>query len=253
MLHLAEKFETNEFVFCWDSRQSYRKLFDENYKANRQDISPEKKKEIALAHKQFDELRNEILPTMGFNNIFMRTGYEADDLIAFTVSRHPENYMIVSGDNDLLQLLSNHKACPIKIYNLSKKVIITQDDFTKKYGIKPFDWIKVKAMGGCSSDGVKGIPGVGEESAIKYINGVLKEGAIKTKIETVDRNYLALCFILVSLPFPGDRPINIKEIVPDKLYSLNFMDVLRKYGCSSFTSADGFDRWKKAFKLTQGR
>ena len=45
----------------------------------------------------------------------------------------------------------------------------------EKYRIKPFEWHKVKAIAGCSSDNVKGVAGVGEITAIKYLKGELKK------------------------------------------------------------------------------
>ena len=248
--NLAEKFDANQFVFCWDSRQSYRKLIDPEYK-NR--VKPEKdKKLLEEAYVQFDLLRDEILLNMGFVNVFMQSGYEADDLVAWTVARHPENTMIVTGDEDLLQLLWDDRFCPIHIYDLFKKKVITEKDFRAKYGISPYQWAWVKAMGGCDGDNVKGIPGVGIDSAVKYLNKVLKDGKIKQKIESKEGLQMAKdCMELVALPFNGDRPIDIKEIVEDKLYSLDFMDAFHQYGCSSFIN--DFDKWRRVFKLISGR
>jgi len=44
------------------------------------------------------------LPQMGFRNVYHQTGYEADDLIAWCVARFPDEYIIVSKDNDLFIL-----------------------------------------------------------------------------------------------------------------------------------------------------
>jgi len=259
ILKLSERFQTNQFIFCWDSRHSYRKEIEPEYKNNRGDISEIQKKEIEKAHIQFDLLRNEILPGMGFKNIFLQSGYEADDLIAWIVYRCPDNYIIATGDDDLLQLLNDSINCPVKIFNLSKKIIFTETDFTKKYGIKPSDWPMVKAMGGCTSDNVRGIPGVGPESAIKYMNGVLKEGKIKQKIESeIGKIQINHCLKLTHLPFDGDRQINIIQdrdqfYKEEIFYSFDFKDQFIQYGCNSFTSEEGMYKWRKAFNLINGR
>lgn len=259
ILKLAEKFQTNQFIFCWDSRHSYRKEIEPEYKGNRGDMSELQRATIEDAHIQFDLLRNEILPAMGFKNIFLQSGYEADDLIAWIVYRCPDNYIIATSDDDLLQLLTNSLKCPVKIYNLAKKVIFTEDDFTKKYGIKPSDWSKVKAIGGCTSDNVRGIPGVGPESAIKYINGALKEGQIKQKIESeIGKIQTEHCMRLTHLPFNGDRGINIIKdrdefYKEEKFYSFNFKDQFIEYGCRSFANEEGMNKWRKAFNLIAGR
>jgi DNA polymerase-1 len=252
LLSIAEKFGTNQFIFIWDSRQSFRKMDYPGYK--KRDHDPEKQELIEQAHTQFDLLRKEILPAMGFKNVFMQSGYEADDLIAWVVARQPDEYTIVTGDDDLLQLLWDDKYCPVQIYNLSKKKIITADYFTNKYGLRPIDWIEVKAIGGCTSDKVKGIPGVGPESAIKYLHKSLKDGSIKNKIESEEGKRLKEeCRNLVALPYNGDRPIVVPEIIEDELWSLDFIDMFKKWGCNSFVSPENFDRWRKAFNLQTGR
>jgi len=57
----------------------------------------------------------------------------------------------------------------------------------------------------------------------------------------------------VALPYAGDERINIKNPVKDELYSLDFMDVFKKYGFNSFLVDGKFEKWKKAFKLIKGR
>ena len=253
IIKLAEKFDTNQFIFCWDSRHSYRKEIEPEYKAHRGDMPELQKVEIAQAHIQFDLLRNEILPAMGFKNIFLQSGYEADDLIAWITYRCPNDYLIVTGDNDLFQLLKE-KPPSVRIYNLREKKVFTENDFMAKYGIKTSNWAEVKAIGGCTSDNIRGIPGVGPESAIKYINGALKDGAVKSKIESL----AGLATIehglnLTFLPLNGDRSINIiedrNEFYKEETFSaVNFLSIFRKYGLNSFN----IDYWRKHFKLIEG-
>jgi len=87
LLILAEKFSTSQFIFAWDSRQSYRKMFDPEYK--RRDPDPAKEALINDARRQFNLLYNDVLPMMGFKNVFMITGYEADDLYCLDINATP--------------------------------------------------------------------------------------------------------------------------------------------------------------------
>jgi 5'-3' exonuclease len=252
ILTLAEKFKTNQFVFCWDSRQSYRKAIDPGYK--KRVLDPTKEQLIADAQRQFALLYNDVLPMMGFKNVFLVSGYEADDLMAWICYRKPDDYVVVSADEDMWQLLHDDRFCPIRIYDFKKEKIINEIDFTTKYGLKPIQWTFVKAMAGCSSDTVKGIPGIGEDTAIKYLNGVLKDGKAKEKIDCPEgQREFRRCLDLVALPFSGDRPIQIPEIEDDVLYSLDFMDAFKKYGCDSFVSGQSFEPWRKVFQLISGR
>ena len=247
---LAEKFDTNQFVFCWDSRNSYRKLDYQGYKNRPVDQS--KINIIRKAYKQFEIMYKEVLPEMGFKNNFRQSGYEADDLIAWVAARFPNDYIIVSKDEDLLQLLSKNRFTSVSIYNL--KNIITVDDFKKKYGLEPYQWAFVKGYAGCTSDTVQGIPGIGQDTAIKHLNGVLKDGKAKSKIESEEgKRIFQYTFPVVSLPYNGDIPIAIKSIEDDELYSLNFMDVFTQLGFNSFLTDDNFNKWRKAFQLKKGR
>lgn len=248
MLSLAGTYQTNEFIFCWDSRQSYRKMDfpDMNYK-NRP-LDPTKENLIKSAREQFVLLRNDILPAMGFTNVFMQSGYEADDLMAFISINIPDEYIIVTGDQDMYQILCGDR---VKIHDIRTDKIFSEVDFISNYGILPSQWAEVKAIGGCGSDTVSGIVGVGEGSAIKWLLKTLKEGKIKDKIESKDNKELVdNCRRLVTIPYKGDREINIK-IKSDALYSLNFMDAFNKYNCGSFIK--DFDNWRKAFDLMPGR
>jgi DNA polymerase-1 len=251
LLKLAEKFNTNQFIFVWDSRKSYRKMECSTYK--QREITDDKKELIEKARIQFENLRKDVLPSMGFKNNYIQPGYEADDLIAFIIFRFPEEYTIVSKDEDLFQLLySGRKGCSVQLYNLTS--IITEFDFKRIYGIEPRKWCDVKGLAGCPSDTVPGIPGVGKDTAIKYLTGILKDGKTKDKIESEEgKKIFRDCFKLVALPYVGEISIDVKNPVEDDLYSLDFVDTFRKYGFNSFVEDDNFEKWRKAFNLERGR
>lgn len=208
LLTITKKTVPNEVVFAWDSRKSVRKEHYPFYKENRKkDEGPDQS--LLDAFMQFRQLRNEILPELGFANNFIQRGYEADDIIAALVHRNPKMhlaYAVASSDADLLQLLDH-----CDIYNSNKGKIIRSDDFTKDYGIYPSDWAEVKKIAGCSGDGVPGVQGVGEKTAIKYLTGNLKETskkyqAIKDAQDIIERNDW-----LVKLPLPGTEAPRIKK------------------------------------------
>ena len=71
----AKQFETRRFLFCWDSRKSYRKLEYPEYKAHRHNVVKPKGvlESDRRIYSQFDKLRKEILPAIGFKNIYHHT------------------------------------------------------------------------------------------------------------------------------------------------------------------------------------
>lgn len=212
LLHLGKKFKSNDFVFCFDSKKSIRREMYPEYKMKRsQDLSDEdryKRKEMFF---QLNLFRQKYLPQMGFKNIFLQEGYEADDLMAKICAEYVDDIVMVTSDEDMYQCLYPH----VKMYKPSKNELMDTNQFSNKYGIPFWKWPWVKAYAGCSTDNVQGIAGVGEKTAIKFINNKLNpttkthanisspEGLI-----TYERN-----IPLVQLPLKGTESCKIEHNV----------------------------------------
>jgi DNA polymerase I len=235
IISLSKKFETNDFVFCWDSKHSKRKTIFPGYKAKRHSDRTEEEKELdAIAYSQFDKLRISVLPNLGFSNIFYSAGYESDDLMASLVIHNPNiNNIIVSSDEDLFQLLDY-----CSIYNFSKKTIMNKNLFIRTYQIEPKQWAEIKCIAGCSSDNVPGVSGVGEKTAIKYIRGILKSSSKafdSIKSRSLEEEFLTRK--LVTLPFPGTKELKLyNNTLSDEKFKL----VCNEYGIKSIDIND----WK---------
>jgi 5'-3' exonuclease len=241
VIDLARRFESNNFVFCWDSKHSKRRDMFPSYKWKRRaDKSQEDIMSDQIAYGQFDELRLRVLPELGFNNIFMQNGYESDDIIASIAIENsdPEN-IVVSSDNDLYQLL-NH----CSLYNYTKRETTTKTIFKRMYGIDPSDWISVKTLVGCVTDNVPGIDGVGDKKAIAFLKGEMKSGKTFDKILTHDEGKKELTRKLVTLPFYGTMSCEIRN----NNFSLDkYHGVCAKHGFNSLLSDDNLLVWKKLF------
>lgn len=241
VLSAARLFKTDRFAFCWDSRKSYRKQIYPEYKAKRYlNLTPEEERLNTIAFSQFSVLRQEVLPRLGFQNIFIQTGFESDDLMASLV-RGYDNSVIITTDNDLYQLLNG-----CVIYNPRTKKVLDRDWFYEKYMVEPDVWATVKSVAGCDTDNVKGINGIGVITAIKYLKGQLtvKSKAlaeIKANPDIIKRNVG-----LVSLPMEGVNPLRIVE--KEEFHSSFFMSVFQRYGFTSFLKE--FDTWKRTFNMT---
>jgi|ADurb_H2B_03_Slu_FD_contig_31_952612_length_5191_multi_7_in_0_out_0_3 DNA polymerase-1 len=242
---MAERFESSKFFFCWDSRESFRRQIYPEYKINRrrEDRTEEEKRQDRIAYHQFDLIREKVLKSLGFANIFQVEGYESDDIIASLVKNNfpEETNVVISSDNDLLQLLEN-----CSLYNISKRSLTTKDEFTRNYGISPEEWGKVKSIAGCSTDNVSGVYGVGEKTAAKYLSGKMKEGKIKQRIESEEGiKILENNSALVVLPFPG---IPIFDVSEKDSFSLDkFIRVFEKYGFESLSQEKRIKSIKKIF------
>ena len=254
IFNLAKKFETNKFIFCWDSRKSYRKLIYPEYKESRynKELTKEELRDLKLAREQFTTLRKDILPRMGFNNNFMQVGYEADDLMAkLALDINNVHWTtLVTSDKDLYQMLYE-----CSIYNLSTKKEIDWKWFTDKYGIVCYEWSDVKAIGGCDSDGVKGIKGAADPTksesskALSYFKQELTSGVIFDKIQSKEgKRIIKRNKRLIKLPFEGKIPIKL-ELQEDNFNKNSFIDVFVDYDMQSFLKKEALDEWIKLFDL----
>jgi len=215
---LTSLFQTENLVFCFDSKESRRRdcIFP-GYKLKRQQkilkASPEEKKARKALDHQIKMLRTRYLPAIGYKNIFVQCGFEADDLIASicleSVNTARDDVIIVSTDKDLYQLLAHY----VKMYNPQTGRIYTFKKFMEEWKIHPLHWYRVKAIAGCSTDEVPGVPGVAEKTAIKFMNGEIPaEHPTRLKI-LAHQEMLARNYRLVNLPFPGTKIMSLRRNV----------------------------------------
>lgn len=177
--NLKELFDTEHIIFCFDSKQSKRREIYPAYKASRQakyETMPRTElRAYAAFRDQVHRLEHTYLPRIGYRNIVVADGYEADDMIAAACGALPRQDigMVVGTDSDLFQLLGPR----ISIWNPVKKKCITEESFRQMYGVSAGQWADVKAITGCNTDDVEGIRGVGEITAVKFLTGKLDPGS----------------------------------------------------------------------------
>jgi len=254
ILAIQEKLNGDEWIFCWDSRKSFRKDIYPQYKASREENKTED--ELAKrrsAHEQFTKLRKEVIPALGFANNFISPGYEGDDLMAAILDDvDPYKNILCTSDNDMFQCLDD-----CDIYHLATKKMFTRNDFMKKFKIWPEQWAEAKAIGGCNGDGVFGIEGVADpkkntSKALKYLNDDLNKGIILNRIESTEgQEIIRRNLRLVKLPFEGKTPIKFK-LGPNELSKEKFEEVFEKYRFISLLEKKMFQRYIKAFKIKDG-
>jgi len=214
----------DECVFVWDSLQSRRKARHPFYK-----LRPPGD-DMTIAFQQFDLLRAELLPALGFRNVLRATGFEADDIIArlcvdLLNGQSGGNLVIASADEDLFQLLGPR----VSIFKYKNKSIITQRQFEQTYGVFPSSWAEVKAIAGCTSDKVPGIVGVGQATAIKYLRGELPQTSKKYKAIEEGQDIIERNRWLVTLPLPGTPSF---DIWPSSFDPNQYRMMCRRFGFS---------------------
>jgi len=240
VLFLGNKFKTNDIVFYWDSKKSLRKRIYPEYKAKRhKDLSDEDRRALNIAFEQFNILKNEILPMIGFVNNITQTGYESDDTIASTVINKLGDFVVITADEDLFQLLDY-----CNIYNPQKDKLYTRETLVLEKFITPEKYWLVKAIAGCNSDNVKGIQGVGEKTVIKYLNNQLNPKSKAYQKIKNDEFILERNKELVKLPFEGTRE---PRIMSNSFNMEMFRDICNTYGLDSFLSDSKLSSWDLFF------
>jgi DNA polymerase-1 len=208
---VSTQFRTRNLVFCFDSKESKRRESYPTYKSQR--LADRAKESVDFQAKRqgmYDQMKvlPKLLHQMGAKNIYGQTGYEADDLIASTIKWNPDkDFVIIGKDKDLYQLL----AANVKMYDVTKEVFYTEENFRQEWGIAPAQWASVKAWAGCTSDSVDGLPGVGEKTAIKFLTGKLPQENKKYALFVENIALYNKNIPIVRLPLEGTNPITLVE------------------------------------------
>ena len=113
--------------------------------------------------------------------ILTYTNYEADDILgtlAHEAGGEGYDVLVMTGDRDMFQLVDEQ----VKIlYTSGGPNPVTSayglEQVQERYGLTPQQFIDFKALTGDSSDNIPGVPGVGEKTAIKFLQqyGTLDE------------------------------------------------------------------------------
>ena len=119
---------------------------------------------------QFPKVRR-IVAAMGIP-VFELAGYEADDVIG-TLTVEAERLgletTIVTGDLDMLQLVTDRTRLMTTRMGVQNTVIYDVDKIHERYGLRPDQMLDYKALKGDSTDNIPGVPGVGEKTAAKLV------------------------------------------------------------------------------------
>ncbi len=112
---------------------------------------------------------------------------EADDMIASAVYRLTENgcrVVIVSGDKDLLQLVSKG----VVLWDPMSDKLMDELAVEKKYGVTPAQLLDYMSLTGDSADNIPGVAGVGPKTAQKLISMYSSLESLYEKVESMKKS-----------------------------------------------------------------
>ena len=156
--------EGDLFFVAFDTgKKTFRHQEMETYKAQRKEVEEDLIVQLPVAR--------ELLDAMGVFH-FEIDGYEGDD-VAGTVAKIAEKegleVQMYTSDKDYLQLITDKISIHMIKKGFSDIRIMTRDTLFEDMGLEPDQIRDYKGLMGDPSDNIKGIPGVGEKTALKLI------------------------------------------------------------------------------------
>lgn len=228
---------------------TFRHKMFEGYKATRKPMDEELKEQIPLFYRLLDVAKIKH---------FSMAGFEADDIIgsiAKKVSGDENEVVIVSGDRDLLQLISEHTSVKLSKYvkGKSNTKLYGEAEVMQEFQVTAKGIIDLKALMGDASDNIPGVKGIGEKTATKLLNEFKTLDNLYENIDSVksertrnllvngkDMAYLSRKLAIINV----DVPIEID------LDDLKFYDFYRDEATFDFFKELGFKKQLEKFSLS---
>lgn len=104
--------------------------------------------------------------------VIERPGFEADDIIGAMAKDAEEmglNTVIVTGDLDALQLVTDNVTVMTTVKGVSDTVMYDPAAVMDRFGLTPRQIIDFKSLKGDTSDNIPGVPGIGEKTAVNLL------------------------------------------------------------------------------------
>lgn len=110
----------------------------------------------------------DLLRAMGIL-VVEQANIEADDIIGSFTRKFNEQFILLSGDKDLLQLINDNTTVWLTKKGISDVLKVDEQVLKSEFNLKPYQVIEMKAIMGDSSDNIPGVPGIGKVGAEKLI------------------------------------------------------------------------------------
>ncbi len=174
-------------VACLDAdwRPAFRVAAIPSYKAHR--ARPDGSEEVPPALTAQLPVIAEVLATLGIATA-AASGYEADDVIGTLTAQAAGPVEIATGDRDLFQLVDDSR--PVRVIytarGLTNLEIVDEAAVTARYQIPGRAYADFAVLRGDPSDGLPGVPGVGDKTAAALVRTF---GSVETMLAAIDKGH----------------------------------------------------------------
>jgi 5'-3' exonuclease len=207
-----------------DWRPAWRVKLVPSYKRHR--VAHGDVEEVPAALEKQIPVLLEVLQAVGIPAFGVK-GYEADDVLGTLAATQPGPVEVVSGDRDLFQLVDDERGTRLLYCGRGVAKLEDSDNAVVelKYGVPARWYADFAAMRGDPSDGLPGVPGVGDKTAARLVS---RYGGIEQILAALDdpdagfapgvrakldaaRDYLAValpvCKVALDVPLPAFDPV----------------------------------------------
>ncbi|CAL9386233.1 5'-3' exonuclease [Streptomyces sp. enrichment culture] len=165
----------DRLVACMDAdwRPQWRVDLIPSYKAHRvaeeQETGPDVEEVPDTLSPQVPVIE-EVLDALGIARVGV-AGYEADDVIGTFTARAEGPVDIVTGDRDLYQLVDDARGVRVlyPVKGVGTLQVTDEAALRAKYGVDGRGYADLALLRGDPSDGLPGVPGIGEKTAAKLL------------------------------------------------------------------------------------
>ena len=253
MLSIVTQEKPKYLVCVFDAgKHTFRHNLYAEYKGTR-DKMPED------LHTQLLDLKN-LLKTMGIL-ILEKPEIEADDIVGTLTRKFNEEFLLVSGDKDLLQLINSSTTVMLTQHGISKTLKVDENVLQTEFNLKPYQVIELKAIMGDSSDNIPGVAGIGKVGANKliseydnldniYLNIENHAKGIKTKlIENKEMAYLSKQLATIKLDV--DLDVKIEDCSLKLPFNEECFYIMEDLGFKSILNKKEFFNFQKKEQIVE--
>ncbi len=181
ILNVISRDRPKYFVCVFDAgKHTFRHNLYAEYKAGRASMPEDLATQIPV-------LKN-ILRAMDIKVLEMPE-IEADDIIGTLTRKFNEEFILISGDRDLFQLINDNTTVWFTQKGITDVIKIDVPTLKEKYNLEPFQVIEIKSIMGDSSDNIPGVAGIGKVGAHELIDKYVSLDNIYKNIDQIAPRY----------------------------------------------------------------
>ncbi len=161
MLNLVTKEKPKYLVCVFDAgKHTFRHDMYADYKGKRDHMPEDLAEQMPMLKEMLNAMK---IKTIEIPEI------EADDIVGSISRKFDAEFILLSGDKDLLQLINDNTSVWLTQKGVSQVNKVDEAILKEQFGLKPYQIIELKSIMGDSSDNIPGVAGIGQKGAMDLL------------------------------------------------------------------------------------